>query len=113
MEALVHMSITLSLPPETERKLREQAAQSGKEVSEYIQTLLLKVVEGMEAPTPTSQEVASVHAGMTFDEIAAPIRREIEHSGMTEEEVLQMIDEAKEAARSERRRRREGRTHNG
>lgn len=90
------MSITLSLPPETERKLKEQAAQSGQGLEEYLRALIEKVVEGAERVTPSSEDTTPVHEGMPLDEVLAPVHQQFDESGMTEEELDALIEEARE-----------------
>ncbi len=92
------MTITISLSPEVEKKLRQRAVQNGQDVEGYVHQLIEKSVVADEIP---------VHAGLTFDEILAPIREEFEASGMSEEEALQLFDEELKAVRQERRRRKE------
>jgi hypothetical protein len=74
------MTITISLPPETEQKLKERAIQSGRDLPGYVHHLIEK----------------DVQSDPTLDEILAPIRLEFETSGMTEEELDTLVDEVRD-----------------
>jgi len=103
----ITMSITISLPPETEEKLRARAAQIGQSLDRYVQELLEREVlgsNGRQTPPPPSPDSGAPHAGMTFDEILAPIRKEFEQSGMSEEELDRLLQESLDEVRSERQR---------
>jgi len=93
------MTITLTLPPETERKLKEHAAQSGQSVERFLQQLVEREVLGSAGKGATAP-----HAGMTFDEILAPVRQGFQESGLSEAELDQLFEEAREEARQERQR---------
>lgn len=70
-------SVTIELPPELERKVRSRAAAEGQELPDYLRGVIERSV-------------------MTLDEVLAPIRREFEASGMTEEELDALVEEARE-----------------
>lgn len=78
--------IQISLPPETEETLRERAEASGEDVSSYAARLLQ---EALGAPS--------------VDELLAPFRRQIEESGLTDEQLDQLGQELKREARQEQR----------
>ena len=93
------MTITLNLPPETERRLHERAAARGQTVEVFIrQVLEREVVEtgGTHATTVPGRS-------KPLDEILEPVRREFEASGMTEEELVHFLTEIRDEARKERR----------
>lgn len=105
------MAITINLPPETEKKLLEHVRQRGQDVSVFVHEVIERAMEappergtngGQAAPVPSSDDTA-VHAGMTFDEILAPIRKGFAESGMTDEELDQLFEEALQEVRRERR----------
>jgi hypothetical protein len=62
--------ITIPLPPETEALLRERARANGEDVSTYAAELLREAL--------TAQSV---------DELLAPFRRQVEDSGISDEEL--------------------------
>ncbi len=74
------MTITLNLNPETERKLRERAAQSGRDLAEVAQELIEQ----------------SVRNGSTFAEILAPFRRQVTASGLSDSELDSLFEEARD-----------------
>ncbi len=79
---------TLSIPvaPETEAKLRERATANGQDVASYAARLLNDAVQSA-----------------SLDEILAPVRRAFEESGMTDDELSDLLEREKHAMRAERR----------
>lgn len=93
------MTITLDLPPETERRLHERAAASGQTVEFFIrQVLEREVVE-----TGGTHAATGPERSQSLDEILEPVRREFEASGMTEEELVKFLTEVRDGARKGRR----------
>ena len=80
------MSITIVLPPDTERKLVARAERSGQDVETLARQLIERGVTG-EA---------------TLDEILAPFRRQIAESGTSDEDLAAMFEEARTDAYRER-----------
>ena len=74
------MTLTLTLTPEIERKLLERATQTGREVTVVAQELIERGL----ATSPT------------IDEILAPFRREVAASGLSDEELDTLFQEARE-----------------
>lgn len=74
------MAITISLPPETEKALEKRAAESGRDVPAYVQELIQK----------------DLQASPTLDSILAPFRRQVEESGMTDDELDVLFEDAHE-----------------
>ena len=64
------MTLSLSLSPQAEAKLRERAAAAGLDPSTYAKGLLEDVV-----------------TKPTLDEILAPFRRQVDESGMSDEDL--------------------------
>ena len=96
VEARKSMSITVTLPPETEKQLRERAAQSGQSA----EGLALKFIEqalGVNGGVPTGGP------STTFDEILAPVRKGWEDSGLADDQVDQLFDDALQNVRAEKR----------
>jgi hypothetical protein len=85
------MTITIELPPETERKLLARAAASGKDVTTLV-------VEAVEEKLRTD-----LH---TFAEILAPIHEGFRQSGMSEAELDALLEQTLAEARRERREKR-------
>jgi hypothetical protein len=97
------MSVTLHFSAETERRLRERAAQSGQTLEDYLQQYLEREVLGANGSRATPDAGPAPHPGMTFDEILAPIRQEFAASGLTEEEINELLQQSLDEVRAERR----------
>jgi hypothetical protein len=82
-------SITLQLRPETEQRLREKAALRGQTLEAYLQQL-------------AEREAASANGSQTpagkpsLDELLAPVQQRFAQSGMTEDELAALVEEARE-----------------
>src|SRR5947209_6655924 len=72
-------SVTVQLPPETERALREKAASAGLSLEAYLQKLAQRDAEN---GTPRAK---------TLDEILTPIREGFAESGMSEDELTALF----------------------
>ena len=83
------MVLTISLPSEAEAKLKERAQAAGQDVGQYVQQII------------TRELVAPV----TLIDAAEPIARAVDAAGVTEDEFLATLDEARDAARQARRNR--------
>lgn len=81
------MSITIDLPEAIEARLRAHASASGKN----LETL---VVEAIEAKLSLAQ--------MTFREILAPIHDDFRRSGMSDEELDELLQSERAEARAAR-----------
>jgi len=75
------MTITIDLSPEEERRLFERAARNGEDVGSFLRGLIAREIQ-----TPA----------MSLDEALAPVRRQFEESGMTEEGLAALVEEARE-----------------
>jgi hypothetical protein len=75
------MTITIDLKPEEERWLSERAARNGEDVVSLIHGLIAREIQG---------------PATTLDEVLAPVRRQFEESGMTDEELARLVEEARE-----------------
>lgn len=73
------MPITIDLPLDVEESLKTQAAKEGLPVEAYATSL---VQEGAKR-----RERIDLLAEKSFDEILAPFRRNVEQSGMSDEEL--------------------------
>jgi len=74
------MTVVLELKPEIEEALQEKAKANGFEVNIYLEKLIEKDVD----------------RAKTLDEILAPFRREVEESGVTDDELDVLVEEARE-----------------
>jgi hypothetical protein len=84
--------VTVHLPPETERTLRQKATSAGLSLEVYLQKLAQRDAEG---GTPTSP---------TLDEILAPVREGFAESGLSEDEITALFEEAREEVWQEKQR---------
>jgi hypothetical protein len=84
----------LHFSPETERRLRERAAQTGQSVETYIEQLVEKEV--------TSPVASARPTAKTFDEILAPVRQGFAESGLTDEQLGELLEQAREEAWQEK-----------
>jgi hypothetical protein len=82
--------VTLTLPPDTERKLRDKAGAAGMTLEDYLRRLAESDVSNG-APRPA-----------TFDEVVAPVRRAFLESGMTDAELADLVEEARDEVWRER-----------
>jgi len=81
------MTITINLPSATIEKLKIQAAASGKDVDTFVR-------EAVEAKLAV--------AGRSFRDIMEPVHKEVAASGMSEDDVDTLVDEAVADARATR-----------
>jgi hypothetical protein len=74
------MSVTIDLPPDLEKTLRQHAARSGQDLGAFI----LQAVQ---------EKIAKAR---TFDEICAPFAQAVAASGISDEEFDRFIEEVRE-----------------
>ena len=74
------MNIRINIPAEMQEKLQQRAVASGQNVEAYVERLIEKALSG-----PPS-----------IEELLAPVRKEFAESGMTEDELDALIEEARE-----------------
>ncbi|MCY2993820.1 MAG: hypothetical protein NTY19_38985 [Planctomycetota bacterium] len=73
------MTITIMLPPDTERKLVERAKRSGQDVETVARQLIER----------------GVTAEATLDEILAPFRCQVAESDISDEELTVLFEDAR------------------
>jgi hypothetical protein len=73
------MTITIDLRPEQERRLAERAARAGQDVVAYVRHLI-------------DRDIDPEH----LDAILAPVRRNFEQSGMTDDDLATLVEEVRE-----------------
>jgi hypothetical protein len=81
------MTLNVTLSPEKERRLRERAQASGQDLSAYVSRLLEQFAE---PPTP-------------LEVISGELYREFAQSGMSDDELGDLLEKAKHEMRAERR----------
>lgn len=89
------MTITIDLPPEVEESVKTQAAKEGLPLEDYVTAL---VQEGSQR-----RHRIDLLAEKPFDEILAPFRRNVEDSGMSDEELDGLFTDARKVASRERK----------
>jgi hypothetical protein len=82
------------LPPDVEESVRTQAAKDGLPLEAYVTS---HVQEGTKR-----RDRIDLLAEKPFDEILAPFRRNVEESGMSDEEVDGLFSTARKEASAER-----------
>lgn len=91
------MTITIDLSPDVEASVKTQAAKEGVPLEDYVTSL---VEEGTKR-----RDRIDLLADKPFDEILAPFRRNVENSGVSDEELDSLFTEArKEASRARKER---------
>ena len=83
-----NMTITITLPPATEERLRAQAEATGKNISTLV-------VEAVEARLALSQ--------LGLRDILSPAHADFHRSGMTEGELDTLLQDSLDETRSERK----------
>jgi hypothetical protein len=73
------MTITISLSPEQEKRLAERAARAGQEISAYVHQLIDRDIRAE-----------------SLDALLAPVRRDFEQSGMTDDDLAALVEEVRE-----------------
>jgi predicted DNA-binding protein len=74
------MTITIRLSDDEQRRLAERAARNGRDVADYVHLLIERDI----------REPSEV------DEALAPFRRQVEESGMTDDELGDFFEEVRE-----------------
>lgn len=81
------MTLSITIPRELEERLKTRAAASGEDLSSYVSRLVTYFGE----------------PPLTLDELSGPIHQAFLESGMTEEELVELLERAKHEMRAERR----------
>lgn len=71
------MTITLHLGPDEEKKLAERAARSGQGLTDYVHRLIARDIQDV-------------------DTALAPFRRQVEESGMSDEDLESFFEEVRD-----------------
>jgi len=74
------MEVMVSVPPELEPSLVERALKNGQDVGSYL-----------------NRVIASHLRKVSLEELLAPIREDFARSGMTEEELNELIERERQA----------------
>jgi len=91
------MTITIDLPPDVEASIKTQADKDGLPLEDYVTSL---IQEGTRR-----RNRIDLLAEKSFDEILGPFRRNVEDTGMTDEELGDLFTSArKEVSRTRKER---------
>ena len=82
------MDLQITLSADAEKQLRLKAAAVGMEPKRFAERMLERAL-----------------IGSILEELLAPVRAEFEASGMTEEELIELLETAKHEMRAEERKR--------
>lgn len=82
------MSVMISLPPEAEARLKSRAEAAGQELPEFLSKLVSQFAQ----------------APKSLEEISGDVYKNFLASGMTDDELGDMLEEAKHEMRRERHR---------
>jgi len=94
------MTITIDLPPDIEESVKTQAAKDDLPVEAYVMSL---VQEGTKRRDRIDRLTKK-----SFDEILAPFRRNVEESGMSDEELDDLFTTTRKEASRESKERTQG-----
>ncbi len=81
------MTLTIELKPEVEKLLKQKASAKGFTIDDYVEDLIEKDVDKQK----------------TLDEIFAPVRQEFKEQGMTEDELDDLIYQARREVYAEKK----------
>ena len=74
------MTLTINLPPDLEKTVRQQAAKHGQDVGAFVLQAL-------------NEKLAKA---LTFDEVCAPLARAVAATGVSDEELDRFFEESRE-----------------
>lgn len=89
------MTVTVDLSPEIEAKIKTQAEKGGVKFEDYVKSLLEEASIRHEKLEALSEK--------SFDEILAPVRQGFQESGLSEDELTELFEEAREEVYQERK----------
>jgi len=90
ISAMETMTLTIQVPKNIGAVLVEKARNQGKDVAEYVENLIEKDIDRRK----------------TLDEILAPLRKDFAESGMTEDDLDELIESERQAMWEEKNGRR-------
>ena len=80
------MTFTIRLSDDEQRQLAERAARNGRDLVDYVHLLIER----------------DIQASAALDQALAPFRRQVEESGMTDDELAESFEEVREDAWQEK-----------
>lgn len=92
------MMLHINLPPETERRLRERAAQTGQSAEAFVRSLVERELhsENGGPPALAASESDTSPPSSQLDRVLAPVREEFERSGMTDDELAALVEDLRQ-----------------
>jgi hypothetical protein len=94
------MTITIDLPSDVEEAVKTQAAKEGLPLEDYVKSLVQEAAQ--------RRDRIDLLAEKSFDEILAPFRRNVEDSGMSDEQLDDLFTTARKEASRARKERAQG-----
>lgn len=88
------MTVTIELKPEIETSAAKQVEKDGLPLSDYLSSVLRDAVVKRDEIDRLSK--------LTFREIFTPVRRQVKESGISDDELTELLEEAREEAWQER-----------
>ena len=79
------MTLSIPITPDTEQRLKAKAS-----------------AEGIDLTTYAARALERAASRPTIDEVLAPLREEVENSGVTEEQLTGLLEEVKHEQRAQR-----------
>jgi hypothetical protein len=80
------VTFTIRLSDDEQRQLAERAARNGRDLVDYVHLLIER----------------DIQASVALDQALAPFRRQVEESGMTDDELAEFFEEVREDAWQEK-----------
>jgi hypothetical protein len=93
------LTVTISISRRTQKKFQILAARSGKDVPAFIQELVEKQVREVR----NGAAAAPAHGGMRLNAILAPLREAFAESGLSDEELKQLVSASIQEVRAARK----------
>src|SRR4051812_39163687 len=81
------MTLTISLPSDSETRLKERARAAGQDLTRYVEQLIEK----------------DLAAPLSIPDAAEPLAKAVDAAGVTHDRFTSILEEARDAARRERR----------
>jgi 3'-phosphoadenosine 5'-phosphosulfate sulfotransferase (PAPS reductase)/FAD synthetase len=94
------MTITINLPADVEASVKTQAAKDGLPLEDYVTSLVEEATK--------RRDRIDLLAEKPFDEILAPFRRNVEESGLSDDELDALFTGARKGASRARKERARG-----
>ena len=81
------MTLSIDIPPDVEARLKARASASGQDLAGYVSRLVTHFAE----------------PPLSLEELSGPIHQKFLESGMSEDDLVDLLERAKHEMRAERR----------